>query len=391
MKNNKMKNINNKKVILIAAGGTGGHIYPALSIINKKKFDTHLVITDLRGKDYFTKFFNKKNINILVHTHKVISPSNQLIIKKLTSLFYFVISFIKSILLIIKYRPIRVLGFGGYPSVAPVLAARIFGITTIIHEQNAVVGRANKLLSYISNILALSFENTKNVSNHKNFIYSGNPVRDEFFSIGKRKYELPNNANKFNVLIYGGSLGASFFSEHLTSIICSMPEHIKKRIKIIQQVRKEDIDKVKNKYHQNKIDCETSVFFNNIFTKFKLAHLVITRAGGSTVAEIIASKKPAILVPLSNSLDNHQVENAEYIKNNGAWVFDEGQNKISELKKLINNLLINPHKLIDANKKLNKLSNKLSKLLNNKTSTVFLTDLIINQGFDKKEELTKSC
>lgn len=391
MKNNKMKNINNKKVILIAAGGTGGHIYPALSIINKKKFDTHLVITDLRGKDYFTKFLNEKNINILVHAHKVISPSNQLIINKLTSLFYFVISFIKSILLIIKYRPIRVLGFGGYPSVAPVLAAKIFGITTIIHEQNAVVGRANKLLSYISNILALSFENTKNVSNHKNFIYSGNPVRDEFFSIGKRKYELPNNANKFYVLIYGGSLGASFFSEHLTSIICSMPEHIKKRIKIIQQVRKEDIDKVQNKYNQNKIDCEISVFFNNIFTKFKLAHLVITRAGGSTVAEIIASKKPAILVPLSNSLDNHQVENAEYIKNNGAWIFDEGQNKISELKKLINNLLINPHKLIDANKKLNKLSNKLSKLLNKKTSTVFLTDLIINQGFDKKEELTKSC
>ena len=391
MKNNKMKNINNKKVILIAAGGTGGHIYPALSIINKKKFDTHLVITDLRGKGYFTKFLNEKNINILVHTHKVISPSNQLIINKLTSLFYFVISFIKSILLIIKYRPIRVLGFGGYPSVAPVLAAKIFGITTIIHEQNAVVGRANKLLSYISNILALSFENTKNVSNHKNFIYSGNPVRDEFFSIGKRKYELPNNANKFYVLIYGGSLGASFFSEHITSIICSMPVHIKKRIKIIQQVRKEDIDKVQNKYHQNKIDCEISVFFNNIFTKFKLAHLVITRAGGSTVAEIIASKKPAILVPLPNSLDNHQVENAQYIKNKGGWVFDEGKSRINELKKLINNLLINPHKLIEANKKLNKLSNKLSKLLNKKTSTVFLTDLIINQGFDKKEELPKSC
>ena len=301
------------------------------------------------------------------------------------------LSFIKSILLIIKYRPTRVLGFGGYPSVAPVLAAKIFGITTIIHEQNAVIGRANKLLSTISNILALSFENTKNVSNNKNLIYSGNPVRDEFFDIGKSKYAIPNNEDKFHVLIYGGSLGASFFSEHLTSIICSMPEHIKKRVKIIQQVRKEDIDKVQGKYIQNKIDCEISVFFNNIFTKFKLAHLVITRAGGSTVAEIIASKKPAILVPLSNSLDNHQLENAQYIKNSGGWIFDEGKNKISELKKLINNLLINPNKLIEANKKLNKLSNKLSKLLNKKTSTVFLTDLIINQGFDKKEELTKSC
>ena len=391
MKNNKMKKINNKKVILIAAGGTGGHIYPALSIINKEKFDKHIVITDLRGKDYFTKFLNEKNINILVHAHKVISPSNQLIINKLKSLFYFVLSFIKSILLIIKYRPTRVLGFGGYPSVAPVLAAKIFGITTIIHEQNAVIGRANKLLSTISNILALSFENTKNVSNNKNFIYSGNPVRDEFFDIGKSKYAIPNNEDKFHVLIYGGSLGASFFSEHLTSIICSMPEHIKKRVKIIQQVRKEDIDKVQGKYIQNKIDCEISVFFNNIFTKFKLAHLVITRAGGSTVAEIIASKKHAILVPLSNSLDNHQLKNAQYIKNSGGWIFDEGKNKISELKKLINNLLINPHKLIEANKKLNKLSNKLTKLLNNKTSTDFLTDLTIKKDFDTNEEVTKPC
>jgi UDP-N-acetylglucosamine--N-acetylmuramyl-(pentapeptide) pyrophosphoryl-undecaprenol N-acetylglucosamine transferase len=170
-----------------------------------------------------------------------------------------------------------------------------------------------------------------------------------------------------------------------------MPEHIKKRVKIIQQVRKEDIDKVQGKYIQNKIDCEISVFFNNIFTKFKLAHLVITRAGGSTVAEIIASKKPAILVPLSNSLDNHQLENALYIKNSGGWIFDEGKNKISELKKLINNLFINPHKLIEANKKLNKLSNKLTKLLNNKTSTDFLTDLIIKKDFDTNEEVTKPC
>ena len=139
------------------------------------------------------------------------------------------------------------------------------------------------------------------------------------------------------------------------------------------------------------MDCEISGFFNNRFTKCKLAHLVITRAGGSTVAEINASKKPAILVPLSNSLDNHQLENAQYIKNSGGWIFDEGKNKISELKKLINNLLINPHELIEANKKLNKLSNKLTKLLNNKTSTDFLTDLIIKKDFDTNEEVTKPC
>ena len=168
-----------------------------------------------------------------------------------------------------------------------------------------------------------------------------------------------------------------------------MPEDIKKRIKIIQQVRKEDFQNVQDKYSQNKIECELNVFFENIFTKFSLAHLVITRAGGSTVAEIITSKKPAILVPYPNSLDNHQSENSQIIKGNGGWVFEENKNKISELKKLIDSILKNPKKLIEANQKLNKFSKKLDEFLNHKTPTVFLSDLLMKRNLINKKELPK--
>ena len=391
MKKDKMKKENKKQVILIATGGTGGHIFPALSIISQQKFDRYLIITDRRGKNYFTKFLDEKNINAQMYVQKVISPSQKLIINKFISLFYFGISFLKSIVLVIKHKPDIAIGFGGYPSISPILAAKFFGIDTIIHEQNAVVGRANKLLSHISNLVALSFKDTKNIRSYKNFIYSGNPVRDEFYKIGKTKYELPKNKNKLNILIYGGSLGASFFSEYVTSIFCSMPEEIKKRIKIIQQVRKEDFQKVQDKYFQNKIECELNVFFENIFTKFSLAHLVITRAGGSTVAEIITSKKPAILVPYPNSLDNHQSENSQIIKGNGGWVFEENKNKINELKKLIDSILKNPKKLIEANQKLNKFSKKLDEFLNYKNPTVFLTDLLMERNLINKKGVTRAC
>ena len=188
MKKDKMKKENKKQVILIATGGTGGHIFPALSIISQQKFDRYLIITDKRGENYFTKFLDKKNINALMYVQKVISPSQKLIINKFISLFYFGISFLKSIILVIKHQPDVAIGFGGYPSISPILAAKFFGIDIIIHEQNAVIGRANKLLSHIANLVALSFKETKNIRSYKNFIYSGNPVRDEFYEIGKSKY-----------------------------------------------------------------------------------------------------------------------------------------------------------------------------------------------------------
>ena len=235
-----MNNTIQKNTILIATGGTGGHIFPSLSIINQIQNHLFIIITDERGKSYFNNSFINKEINLKIFTHRVTSPSNKFLINKLKSFFQFFISTFQSILLILNYKPHAVIGFGGYSSVAPILAAKIFNIPSIIHEQNTVIGRANKLLCKISDVLALSFSKTKNLPNIKKSIYTGNPVRKEFYEIGKNKYLLPNKKREyFNILIYGGSLGSNFLSEHLTSIICSLPQDMKKKIKIIQQVRKE--------------------------------------------------------------------------------------------------------------------------------------------------------
>tara|TARA_B100001059_G_scaffold77512_1_gene75228 strand:+ start:311 stop:1489 length:1179 start_codon:yes stop_codon:yes gene_type:complete len=373
-----MNNTIKTNTILIATGGTGGHIYPSLSIINQIQNHLFIIVTDERGSDYFNNFFINKEISFKIFTHKVSSPSNKFLTNKIKSFYQFFVSTLKSMLLIISYKPDAVIGFGGYPSVTPIVVAKMFNIPSIIHEQNAVIGRANKLLSKFSNILALSFLKTNDTKKIKKSIYTGNPVRTEFLEIGKDKYLLPSKKEFFYILIYGGSLGSSFFSEHLASVICAIPEKMKKNIKVIQQVRKEDLDLVRKNYKINKIDAEISCFFEDISKKFKIAHLIITRSGGSSVAEILASNRPAIFIPLPTSLDNHQYENAKFIKiNKGGWLINQNNKNINNLENLINHLLQNPESLVHASIQLKKLSNKLQKLRNNKTPAECLSEYIL--------------
>lgn len=387
-KNNKQE----KSTILIAAGGTGGHVFPSLSVINEIQYHNFIIITDQRSKDYFTNFLKKKNINIKIFTHKISSPSNKFIINKIKPLFQIIVSIIKSIFLIINYKPNVVIGFGGYPSVAPVLAAKIFNIPSIVHEQNSIIGRANKLLCKISNVLALSFLDTKNTKNISKSMFTGNPVRKEFYDIGKVKYQLPKKLMKINILVYGGSLGASFFSQYLTSIICALPKEIKNNLKISQQVRKEHMNSVSQVYKSHNIDYEISTFFDDISNKFKIAHLIITRAGGSTIAEILASNRPVILVPFPNSLDNHQLQNARFIEaNNGGWVFDQTKSDINELSTLIKNILTNPQKLLKASKKLELLSKRLQNLRQKETPEKVLSDLILEIINDNQKGYSNLC
>ena len=387
-----MKNFCRKKILMFVAGGTGGHIYPSLSLINNMKSYNFIIITDHRGKEYYEKYFDNKNLNFRIFTHKVTSPSNKKIIFKIISLFQIFLSLVKSSLIIMFQKPSVVIGFGGYPSVAPILAAKICNVPSIIHEQNAIIGRANKLLSKISNKIALSFVDTKNIKNANNIIFNGNPVRQEFEEIGYTDYVKSITNKPFTILIFGGSLGASYFSRQLTSIICSLPKEIKKQIKIIQQTRKEELETVRNKYSMHKIEAEVSVFFQNIQNKFKLANLIITRSGGSTVAEILASCRPAIFVPLPSSFDNHQFENAKFFETNKCgWVFDQINNSKSDFQKLIKNIIKNPKKLIEVNLKIRKLSQSLSKLRNDKTPSEFLSDLIIKMSNNHKKEIKNLC
>ena len=392
MKKNNMENCNKKRVLMVVAGGTGGHIYPSLSLINKMNNYNFVIITDLRGKRYYENFFEKKSINFKIFTHKVSSPSNKNIFFVIISLLQISISLIKSLLIILFQKPDVIIGFGGYPSIAPILAAKICFIPSIIHEQNAIIGRGNRILSKISNILALSFVNTKKVKKIKNIIFTGNPVRKEFEEIGDDNDIKSNFYKPFTILICGGSLGASYFATELTSIICQLPEKIRREIKIVQQVRKEDLEFVKNKYKIHKIEAEISSFFQNISKKFETAHLIITRSGGSTVAEILASCKPAIFVPLPSSLDNHQYENAKFFETNDCgWIFDQINNSKNDFGKLLEDIFKNKQKLSTVSQKVKELSQKLANLRKNKTPSDYLSNLISEITNNPKTGIDNLC
>ena len=387
-----MGNYCKEKILMLVAGGTGGHIFPSFSLISKMKNYSFVIVTDQRGKVYYEKYFSKKSLNFKIFTHKVTSPSNKKLVLKIFSLFQILISLLKSLLIIVFQKPNVVIGFGGYPTVGPILAAKICNIPSIIHEQNAIIGRANKLLSKISNKLALSFADTKNIEDINNIIFNGNPVRHEFEEIGNIDYIKSISQKPFTILIFGGSLGSSYFSKQLTSIICSLPNEIKKEIKIIQQTREEELETVRNNYRKHEIEAEISSFFQNIHEKFKFANLIITRSGGSTVAEILASCRPAIFVPLPNSFDNHQFENAKFFESkNCGWVFDQINNNKSDFQKLIKDIFKNPKKLIIVNHNIRKLSKALSKLRNNKTPSEFLSDFILKMTNNQKMESKDLC
>jgi len=373
-----------KSTIIIATGGTGGHIAPALSIIAKLKKHNLIIITDIRGERFFKKFYNNEdksvNINELNHkliVHDITSPNNKGLIKKTKSLFQILLSTIKCLNLFIINKPEIIIGFGGYSSVTPLIAAKFLRIPTIIHEQNAVLGRANRFLSKFANILALSFKNTKFNKKFNKSIFIGNPVREEFNIIGKLKYSPPEQGKQFIILIMGGSLGASFFSDKIPAILCSLPIEIKKRLKIFHQVKEEEIINVKKLYDKNKIKSEVKSFFEDIFKQFKKTHLIIARSGGSSIAEILATNKPTIFIPLPTSLDNHQTENAKYIvKKNGGWLLDQNKTSPKLFKTLLEDLILNPKKLKEVSIQIKKISSYHLSLCKNKTPTNFFINII---------------
>ena len=376
--------LTNKNTIIIATGGTGGHVAPALSIISKLIDHNLIIITDIRGEMFFKKFYKNEdkssNINKASHqliVHDITSPNNKGLIKKLKSSFQILLSTIKCLNLFINNKPQIIIGFGGYSSVTPLIAAKLLRIPIIIHEQNAVLGRANRFLSKFANILALSFKDTKfNKKNYKS-VFIGNPVREEFNIIGKLKYSPPEQGKQFSILIMGGSLGASFFSNNIPAILCSLPIEIKKRLNVFHQVKEEEIINVKQLYDKNKINSEVKSFFEDIFIQFKKAHLIIARSGGSSIAEILAANRPTIFIPLPTALDNHQVENANYIvKKNGGWLLDQNKTSPKLFKKVLKDLILNPKKLREASIQIKKISSYHLSLCDNKSPTSFFINII---------------
>jgi UDP-N-acetylglucosamine--N-acetylmuramyl-(pentapeptide) pyrophosphoryl-undecaprenol N-acetylglucosamine transferase len=231
------------------------------------------------------------------------------------------------------------------------LAALARGVPSLIHEQNAVMGRANRLLAPMVKAIACSFENTKYLEGKlvPKAHLTGTPLRDSVLQMKGKPYRPPSSSSQINLLIFGGSQGAQFFSDIMPPALALLPSHMRDRIMVTQQCRAEDIDRVFDQYVAAGVAAELSTFFEDMPQRIFDSHLVIARAGATTVAELCAIGRPAILVPLPFSLDNDQLENATRFEAGGAgWCMQQSALTPERMAGSVRRLLEEPLTLVKS-------------------------------------------
>ncbi|MBO6716839.1 MAG: undecaprenyldiphospho-muramoylpentapeptide beta-N-acetylglucosaminyltransferase [Rhizobiaceae bacterium] len=331
-----------KGTIFLAAGGTGGHLFPAEALAHElqaRGWRTDLV-TDSRAERYAGKFPATEIHTVASATFGSRNPAAMA--RTLWSIWTGVR---QSSALIGKVQPKAVVGFGGYPTLPPVYAATRRGVPTIIHEQNAVMGRANKALAARVNAIAGGF--LKAVGTHgPKVVETGNPVRPAVIAASKVPFKAPAKGKPFNLLVFGGSQGAQFFANGVPAAIALLPADLQKRLKLTQQARPEDEAGVRDAYARMGVNAEVAPFFGDLAERMAAAHLVISRSGASTVSEIAAIGRPAILVPYPHALDHDQAANAAALAaTGGVQVVPQSELSPERLAELISSAIADPKAL----------------------------------------------
>jgi len=309
------------KRLLLAAGGTGGHMFPAQALaeaLQKDGWETAL-ITDARGEKLSAHFPSNKKLTISAAS---LNPRRPL--AALKGVMTIIKGMAQSKAFIKDWQPDVVAGFGGYPAFPAVKAAQSLGLPTLLHEQNAVLGRVNRALSRRANILACGFDKLEKCVVPDKLIVTGNPLRRQISRAIPKNYEAPGN--EINLLVVGGSLGARLISETVPQALAQLPEDIHKRLHVVQQTRAESLDAAINTFKAAGINARCETFFHNIEDELARAHYIIARAGASSVSEIAAMGKPALFVPLAIAMDDHQTVNARSLKDlDAADILPESQ------------------------------------------------------------------
>ena len=299
--------------IVLAAGGTGGHFYPAEALAAELGARGHEVIlmTDARSGGLTSKVFAGRKTIVL----RGAGIAGRGVVRGLRAAAALATGTIEARRALDGLRPHIVVGFGGYPCVAPVLASRLVRHrpAVILHEQNAVLGRANRALARFADRLALGAVDTMRLPPRATVVLTGNPVRPEIQAAARRGYAPPLPDGPIHLLVTGGSLGARVFSDAVPAAIGLLPPALRARLQIVQQCRAEDLDRVRLAYAAQDVSAELAAFFPDMAARLVAAHFVIARAGASTVAEIAAIGRPALFVPLPGAIDNHQAGNAASI------------------------------------------------------------------------------
>ncbi len=304
--------------IIIAAGGTGGHFFPAEALAAEliRRGERVALMTDARSSSYASPVFANAERFVLKGSglagHGVLGAARGALALARGTL--------EARRLLLDLNPSAVVGFGGYPSVPPVVAARLLPKSrrpaVVLHEQNAVLGRANRSLAGGADLLALCFEGTRRVPEGVTAEVLGNPVRPVIAALHGQGYAPPLEV--LRILVIGGSLGARIFADVVPAAIASLPPEMRRRIEVVQQCRQEDLDRTRTAYATAGVRAELASFFTDMDARYRAAHLVIARAGASTVAEIACAGRPSILVPLPHAIDDHQSENARSLSDAGA-------------------------------------------------------------------------
>ena len=332
---------------VLAAGGTGGHMVPAAALAAELTRRGHRValVSDARGVR-FPGLFEDIQTHVLPAGRFSGGPVGWA--KALREMWR---GRAMARELYKTFRPAAVIGFGGYPAMPALLAAFAEGIPTAIHEQNAVLGRVNRLVAGKVDAIALSYEDTQRLSaKHSDKTrLVGNPVRDQVLALRARPYPLLEEDGIFRVLVTGGSQGASILSQVVPDGLAMLPVTFRRRLQVTHQARIEDIDAVRAKYAEHEIPAELATYLPDLPEQLAWAHLVIARAGASTLAELTVAGRPAILVPLPSATDDHQTVNArEMTKAGGARTIAQGDFTPVELAKQMQKLGLDPAALENA-------------------------------------------
>lgn len=330
-------------LILLCAGGTGGHMFPARALAEELLARGFRVAfaTDARGQKYLGGMPESVPQFLLSSAPYLPGIKGKWgVIKALLKGYFEAHSVIG------KLHPTAAVGFGGYPSAPPMFAALHRRIPTLIHEQNAILGMANILLAPFVDKIALSLSPTARLGARwaKKANVTGNPVRAEIVALSNADY--PDPSGLLQILIVGGSQGAKVFSEVIPPALQSLPAEVKARLKIVQQARAEDLPAVVAKYQESGLDVEVQSFFNDMPKRLEAAHLLVARSGASTVAEATVAGRPALYVPFPWNRDDQQKFNAEVVAAiGGAKVLLEKDMTPESFRAVLVSFLENPEKL----------------------------------------------
>jgi UDP-N-acetylglucosamine--N-acetylmuramyl-(pentapeptide) pyrophosphoryl-undecaprenol N-acetylglucosamine transferase len=332
--------------VLLAAGGTGGHLFPAEALalaLSARGWRVHLA-TDRRVESY-GRDFPAEQVHRIASATITRSP-----VAAVTAVFRLAAGFFEARRLVARLRPAAAVGFGGYPTVPPMLAAAWAGVPTIIHEQNAVLGRANRFLAPRVTRIATSFAAVGGAEGlGARVVQTGNPVRPAVIEAASAPYPTRAAGDPFRLLVFGGSQGARFLSDVVPAAIALLAKDMRSRLMIVQQCRPEDIDRVRAAYAGLGVSAELQPFFVDLPQRIAAAHLVVCRSGASTCAELAVIGRPAIMVPLPHALDQDQKANATVlVEAGGGWMIEQDALSPQRLAAEIERLAGAPSRLATA-------------------------------------------